>query len=64
MSKRFEVNKDDSDTPWLEATVFVDKKTGVQYVMVRGLSGGPSGVSVLVDRNGKPLLDPKYTKVF
>lgn len=36
--------------------VIVDKKTGVQY-----LSTDHSGITVLLDKNGKPLLDSRYS---
>lgn len=38
--------------------IIVDTQTGVQYLMVH--SGYAGGLSVLVDRDGKPLLDPRY----
>lgn len=34
--------------------VLTDQKTGVQYLMTSG--AGVAGVTVLVDKNGKPLL--------
>ena len=38
--------------------IIVDTQTGVQYLMA--FSGYAGGLTVLVDRDGKPLLDPKY----
>jgi hypothetical protein len=38
--------------------IIVDTETGVQYFYVsEGYSGG---MSVLVDRDGKPIIDPNY----
>ena len=34
--------------------IYVDRETGVQYLCVSGVGG--SGVTVLVDQEGKPLL--------
>ena len=43
-----------------DAQVIVDKKTGVQYLFVtRGYAGG---LTVLLDRDGKPLVDPDFDK--
>ena len=38
--------------------VITDKETGVQYLFA--FSGYGGGLTVLVDKDGKPLLDPKY----
>ena len=40
--------------------IIVDKETGVQYLLAHWTNVG--GLTVLVDRDGKPLLDPKYVK--
>ena len=38
----------------------VDKETGVQYLLAHWTNIG--GLTVLVDPDGKPLLDPRYVK--
>ena len=38
----------------------VDKETGVQYLLAHWTNVG--GLTVLVDKDGKPLLDPRYAK--
>lgn len=40
--------------------VIVDKETGVQYLLAHWTNIG--GLTVLVDKDGKPLLDPRYAK--
>ncbi len=40
--------------------IIVDTETGVQYLMAYWTNIG--GMTVLVDRDGKPLLHPKYAK--
>ena len=58
MSKRFEITEKGGLT---EGTrIIVDKETGVQYLMAYWTSIG--GITVLVDKEGKPLLDPRYAK--
>lgn len=42
------------------ARIIVDKQTGVQYLLAHWTNIG--GLTVLVDKDGKPLLDPKYAK--
>ncbi len=42
------------------ARIIVDKETGVQYLLAHWTNVG--GLTVLVDRDGKPLLHPKYAK--
>lgn len=42
------------------ARIVVDKETGVQYLLAHWTSIG--GLTVLVDQDGKPLLDPRYAK--
>ncbi len=42
------------------ARILVDKETGVQYLLAHWTNVG--GLTVLVDKNGKPLLDPRYAK--
>ena len=40
--------------------IIVDKETGVQYLLANWTNIG--GLTVLVDKDGKPLLDPRYVK--
>lgn len=40
--------------------IIVDKETGVQYLMAHWANIG--GLTVLLDKEGKPLLDPRYSK--
>lgn len=40
--------------------IIVDKTTGVQYLLAHWANIG--GLTVLVDKDGKPLLDPRYAK--
>ncbi len=42
-------------------TVIVDTTTGVQYLVHQWAPSG-TGLTVLVDAAGKPILDPKYAK--
>ena len=42
------------------ARIIVDKETGVQYLLAHWTNVG--GLTVLVDRDGKSLLDPRYAK--
>ena len=59
IAKRFEMNVTcigDSES----AGIVVDKETGVQYLYAKYSSH--AGLTLLVDRDGKPLLDPKYAK--
>ena len=56
--KRFEVIEKDG---FVEGTrIIVDTETGVQYLMAHWTNIG--GITVLVDRDGKPLLDPRYAR--
>jgi len=34
----------------------------IGYDITNSINGNIGGITVLVDRDGKPLLDPKYTK--
>ncbi len=43
-----------------QVKVFTDTETGVQYLFVQSGYGG--GLTVLVDKEGKPLLDERYAK--
>ncbi len=40
--------------------IIVDKETGVQYLLAHWANIG--GLTVLVDKDGKPLLNLKYAK--
>ena len=40
--------------------IIVDKETGVQYLLAWWTNVG--GLTVLVDKDGKPLLDKRYAK--
>ena len=40
--------------------IIVGKETGVQYLLAHWTNAG--GLTVLVDQDGKPLLDPGYAK--
>jgi len=43
--------------------IIVDKTTGVQYLhFARGYHTGPA-ITVLVDRDGKPLIDKRYSQL-
>lgn len=58
MEKRFEIIEKEG---FMEGTrIIVDTETGVQYLMAHWTNIG--GLTVLVDRDGKPLLDPRYVK--
>lgn len=58
MRKRFEIIEKDG---FVEGTrIIVDTETGVQYLMAHWTNIG--GLTVLVDKDGKPLLDPRYAK--
>ena len=43
-----------------EARLLTDEETGVQYIFVAG--GYAGGLSVRVDRDGKPMIDPAYDR--
>lgn len=58
MSKRFEFTEKEG---FSEGTkIIVDKETGVQYLLAYWTNVG--GLTVLVDKDGKPLLDSRYAK--
>ena len=40
--------------------IYVDKKTGVNYLFAQ--SGYAGGLCVLVDRDGKPIVTPVYAE--
>lgn len=58
MAKRFIFNDKDG---LMEGTrIIVDTETGVQYLMAHWTNIG--GLTVLLNKDGKPLLDPRYSK--
>lgn len=54
MEKRFEFHKAERDSLATDALIIVDKKTGVNYLMVR--SGYGAGLTPLIDADGKPIV--------
>ena len=58
MDKRFEFIEKKGLMQW--ARIIIDKETGVQYLLAHWTNIG--GLTVLVDKDGKPLLDPRYVK--
>ena len=59
MGSRFIIK--DKDGSFFEGTrIIVDTETGVQYLMAHWTNIG--GITVLVDKEGKPLLDPRFAK--
>lgn len=59
MGSRFYVK--DKDGSFFGGTrIIVDTETGVQYLMAHWTNIG--GITVLVDKDGKPLLDPRFAK--
>ena len=53
-SKRFEFQEPEKGTILTDALIIVDKKTGVNYLMVR--SGYGAGLTPLIDAEGKPIV--------
>ena len=58
MNKRFEFTEKEGVSEG--AKIVVDKETGVQYLLAHWTNVG--GLTVLVDKDGKRLLDPRYAK--
>ena len=58
MDDRFEVVEKEGFSQGTR--IIVDKETGVQYLLAWWTSVG--GLTVLVDKDGKPLLDKRYAK--
>ena len=54
MDKRFEFKNAEKSTFMTDATIIVDKKTGVNYLFVR--SGYGAGLTPLIDADGKPIV--------
>ena len=54
MAKRFEFKEPEKGTILADAVIIVDKKTGVNYLMVR--SGYGAGLTPLIDADGKPIV--------
>ncbi len=58
MSDRFEFVEKKG---FIECThIIIDKETGVQYLLAS--YGNVGGLTVLVDKDGKPLITSKYAK--
>lgn len=58
MGHRFIIKEKDG---FFEGTrIIVDTETGVQYLMAHWTNIG--GITVLVDKDGKPLLDKRFVK--
>ena len=53
---RFHVVSAGDDAFLADAQIWIDKKTGVNYLFVQNGSGG--GLTVLVDAMGKPIITP------
>ena len=53
-TKRFEFQEPEKGTILTDALIIVDKKTGVNYLMVR--SGYGAGLTPLIDADGKPIV--------
>lgn len=58
MDDRFEVVE--KNGLYQGTRIIVDKETGVQYLLAWWTNVG--GLTVLVDKDGKPLLDKRYAK--
>ena len=58
MDDRFEVVEKEGFSQGTR--IIVDKETGVQYLLAWWTTVG--GLTVLVDKDGKPLLDKRYAK--
>lgn len=54
MENRFEFQKPQRKDLLTDALIIVDKKTGVNYLMVR--SGYGAGLTPLIDAEGKPIV--------
>ena len=53
---RFHVTSAGDDAFLADAQIWIDKKTGVNYLFVQNGSAG--GLTVLVDTQGKPIITP------
>lgn len=58
MSKRFEFSEKEGLSEGTK--IIVVKETGVQYLLAHWTNVG--GLTVLIDKDGNPLLDPRYAK--
>ena len=54
MDERFEFKSSEKSAFMTDATIIVDKKTGVNYLFVR--SGYGAGLTPLIDAEGKPIV--------
>ncbi len=55
---RFEFLEESGNIMGAGAVIIVDKQTGVQYLMTYW--GSVGGTTVLVDQEGKPIIDYRY----
>ena len=53
---RFHVVAAGDDAFCANAQIWIDKKTGVNYLFVQ--SGNAGGLTVLLDRDGRPVVSP------
>jgi len=62
--ERFLVSEQANDAKWTHTVLITDTETGCQYLWVfRAVdTGGAGGLTLLVDSDGKPILDSRYTK--
>ena len=44
-----------------ELTVISDSETGVMYLIYDGSNNNPGGITVMVDKNGNPLISDEYS---
>ena len=58
MNKRFKVVNSEGFSEG--GRIIVDTETGVQYLLAWWMN--VAGLTVLVDQDGKPLLDPRYVR--
>ena len=61
---RFLVSEQANDAIWTNTFLITDTETGCQYLWVlRAIdTGGAGGLTLLVDADGKPMLDSRYAK--
>ena len=53
-TKRFEFQEPEKGTILTDALIIIDKKTGVNYLIVRSCYG--AGLTPLIDADGKPIV--------
>lgn len=61
---RFLVSEQTNDETWTHTILITDTETGCQYLWVTRavIDGGAGGLTLLVDSDGKPMLDSRYAK--